>query len=461
MRPPAWYSPEKKEEARAWHEPLHCCILSLCLSHNRCVAVGTDGDNLDGCLQGLLEVVDVCLEGGGEIFLLAQVAQRCLPSWEFLIDGLPSFGVVGHFGGRHAVFGVGGADLDGVEAVEHIALHHDEVRDAVYHNGVLEGHEVNPTAAAVAARDGTKFVANAANLLARLVEEFHGEGARANARAVCLEDAEDVADGVGRHAETRADASARGRGGGDEGVRAVVDVEQRALCAFGQNGLALAQIAVDFVLRVAQLEFLHILDALHPLALLVCDVVVRKVEVAQDLLVAGLEGCVLGVEIVENIAHAQADACCLVAIRRADALARSANLGLSLGGLVGAVEHAVGGQDEVGAAADVQAVGELVARSLQFARFGHEEVGRNDAAVADNIDFAFVEDTRGNRTEHKFLALKDNGVASVGAAGEACHYVVSGREEIHYFTLAFVAEDDTEECINFSLCHFFLSIKNF
>ena len=100
------------------------------------------------------------------------------------------------------------------------------------------------------------------------------------------------------------------------------------------------------------------------------------------------------------------------------------------------------GQDEVGAAADVQALSERVAGILQFASLGHEEVGGNDAAVANDVDFTLVKDSGGDGAEHEFFAIEDDGVAGVRAARKACHYIVARSEIIHHFTFAFVAEDN-------------------
>ena len=99
------------------------------------------------------------------------------------------------------------------------------------------------------------------------------------------------------------------------------------------------------------------------------------------------------------------------------------------------------GQNEVSAAADVQAVGDGIACGFQFARLGHEQVGRNDATVADQIQFTGIEDTRGNRTEHKFLSVEDDGVSGIGAAGKARHQIVARSEIID--DLAFASSPNT------------------
>ena len=126
----------------------------------------------------------------------------------------------------------------------------------------------------------------------------------------------------------------------------------------------------------------------------------------------------------------------------ADALARGAHFVLALGSFVGAVEDAVCGQDQVSAGADVQAAFEVVAGSFQFAGLLHEKVGGDDAAVADDVQLALVEDARGDGAEHKLLAIEDDGVTGIGATGEAGYNVVFGGEDINDLTFSFVAEDD-------------------
>ena len=114
----------------------------------------------------------------------------------------------------------------------------------------------------------------------------------------------------------------------------------------------------------------------------------------------------------------------------------------------------------MGTAADVEAGGDVVAGGLEFAGFCHEEVGRDDATVAYDVDFAFIEDARRNGAQHEFLSVEDNCVAGVGTSGKAGDYIVARREEIHDLAFAFVAENNAQQGINFSLCHilFFLII---
>ena len=192
----------------SWAEPT-CGVLG---PDDGGFAVGTYRHDADGGAGGLLDVGDVVGKGTGELGFGAHLGEGRVPAGHFFVNGFPACRVVGHIGDGYAVFRVGGAYLDGLETVEHVALHHHEVRHAVDHDGVFEGYEVEPAAAAVAPRDGTVFIADVADGVAGLVEQLHGEGAASDTCAVCLEDAEDVADGVGSDTQTGAYAAAGGGG---------------------------------------------------------------------------------------------------------------------------------------------------------------------------------------------------------------------------------------------------------
>ena len=105
-------------------------------------------------------------------------------------------------------------------------------------------------------------------------------------------------------------------------------------------------------------------------------------------------GCVvLRFKVFEDVANSETYACCLVGVSRTNALAGRTYLILTLSSFVSAVEYAVSRQDEVCAATDVNTILEFVACIFEFARLSHKEVGRNHTPIADNVDFAFVEDT--------------------------------------------------------------------
>ena len=233
----------------------------------------------------------------------------------------------------------------------------------------------------------------------------------------------------------------------------MVNVEKRALCTFGKHILAFGECTVEFYFGIGEVELTHVVHAFEPLLLLFGNVVVRVVEVAQNLFVAGFQSFVFGFEAIEDVAHTKAHAGCFVAVSRTDALSCRTHLVLALGSFVSAVEHTMGRKNKMGALADVKALRKLVAGSFELVSLSHEKVGRNDAAVADDVYLSLVENARGNGTQHEFLTIEDDGVAGVGAACEASYYVVAGGEEVHHFALAFIAENDAKQGIYFSFSH--------
>ena len=155
-----------------------------------------------------------------------------------------------------------------------------------------------------------------------------------------------------------------------------------------------------------------------------------------------LESLIFLIEVLQDIANTQTCAARFLAVSGADALACSAYFVLALGCLVGTVQHSVGGQDEMCTLADVQTALEVVAGSLQLLGFLHEEVGSNDAAIANDVELAFIKDAARNAAEHKLLAFKDDGVSGVRSSGETRHDIILRCKHIYDFTFSFVAEYD-------------------
>lgn len=74
-----------------------------------------------------LEECDIIAEFLRELILAGKFRHIGLPAWQFLIDWLDALlDVVWEIVDFNAVLLVSHTGLDGIEAVEHIALHHDE-----------------------------------------------------------------------------------------------------------------------------------------------------------------------------------------------------------------------------------------------------------------------------------------------------------------------------------------------
>ena len=142
---------------------------------------------------------------------------------------------------------VGNASLDGIESVEHIALHHDQLGDAVHHDRILQGYEVDPATTALTACDCSILMTQVADGLARLIEQLRGERTSADTGAVSLHDTKDIADLIRTDAKTRASAGTDGIRRGDEGIAAEVDIEHRTLSTLAKHALAALQDVVDLM----------------------------------------------------------------------------------------------------------------------------------------------------------------------------------------------------------------------
>ena len=161
---------------------------------------------------------------------------------------------------------------------------------------------------------------------------------------------------------------------------------------------------------------------------------------------------------MQNIAYTQTYASSFVAVSGTDAFTRGTNLVLAFGSLVGTVEHAVRGQNQVSTTADVQTFGEFVTGSFQFVSLSHKEVGSNDATITNDIDFTLVENARGDGTEYELLSVENDGVSGIRSTGKTCHHVVTRCKVIYYFSFALISENDTKQGINFSFCHNYISM---
>ena len=168
---------------------------------------------------------------------------------------------------------------------------------------------------------------------------------------------------------------------------------------------------------------------------------------------AGLVGSILLFEVVEDVTYAQTVAAHLVSIGRANALTGGAYLVLALLCLVGSVEYAVGGHDEMCLLRNVQALTQLMAAGLQCLCLLHEEVGGEHDAIADNVYLATLEDARGDGAKNILLTFKLQGVSSIGTALETGYHIILRGQHVDHLTFSFVAPLESQQDINFTLIH--------
>ena len=228
--------------------------------------VRTNADNLDGGFEFLFQEDDIILELLGELVLGGELRHVGLPTRKGLVDRFDTtLDVIGEVAGLYTVYLIGGAGLDGVEAIEDIALHHDELGDTIDHDAVAQGYEVDPTTTTLTTGDCTILMAKVTDALARLVEQFGGEWTGTDTGAVGLHDAIDLANLIGANAQTGAGSCTDGVAGGDEGIGTEVYIEHGALSTLAEDGLASTQGFVDFVFGINQMELAEIIHSVEPL----------------------------------------------------------------------------------------------------------------------------------------------------------------------------------------------------
>src|SRR5690606_26977936 len=98
--------------------------------------------------------------------------------------------------------------------------------------GVLEARQIQPAAATRTTRDRAVLVTDVAQMLPELVIELGRERPTAHARRVGLGDAEHGVDTIWSDARANRGAAGDRAARRDEGVGAVIDVEQGPLRAF-------------------------------------------------------------------------------------------------------------------------------------------------------------------------------------------------------------------------------------
>ena len=327
------------------------------------------------------------------------------------------------------------------EGREHVELGQRERGDAVDPDREAERRQVEPAAAALAARHGAELAAELAHALLRLALDLGRERALADAGHVGLRDAEDLVDAV------RADAEADRRPGrdrarrGDERVRAVVEVEQRSLGALEEHVVAVAERAIDEERRVChvraqplrialvgvgdllEVERLDLVHALEP------DVLLRDREL--DLLAQDLR--------VEQVLHADPDPRRLVGVRRADAAAGGADLEVAELPLARAVEGDVPRHDQVRVAGEEHEAGGDVAASLEVVELVDHHARVDDAAGADRATPCPATMPDGICADLVRLAVDDDCVPCVRPTLVAADEVGVLGEQVDDLALALVA----------------------
>ena len=339
-----------------------------------------------------------------------------------------------------AVDVVGDADGDALEPGQHVELRHDEVGDAVDARRVAGDGGVVPAAAAGAARGGAELEAGLAQELARLVKELGRERAGTDARRVRLDDADDAVDAVRADAGARRGAAGGRVRGGDERIRAVVNIQHGGLTTLEQHRLAALERLVQHERRVGD----HGAQALGVRQQVVDDLVDRDRATVEHLheqvvlLVEGRLDLLTQDVLVEQILNTDAHPVDLVGVRRADAAPRRADLALAEEALGHLVEGAVVVRDDVRVGADQQ-LRHVDAAGAQRLELAEEHLDVDDDAVCDDRSDAVGQDSARQQVQRVLLVADDDGVAGVVAAVELDDVVDAPGEQVGGLALSFIA----------------------
>ena len=141
----------------------------------------------------------------------------------------------------------------------------------------------------------------------------------------------------------------------------------------------------------------------------------------------------------QQVDDAQAAARHLVFVGGADAAAGGADLLAAGRALSGQLDHAVVGQDDLGAVGDEELLVDCDAELAQLGHFAEEGDGIEHHAVADDAFAARAQHAAGNELQHEFLPANDDGVAGVVAARVTRHGAEPLAQHVHNLAFALVA----------------------
>ena len=165
------------------------------LSFDSSLTVWSERNDLDRNFQVVLHEADILLESLRKILFLAAACQILIPSLELSIYRCNlALGIEWELISLLTVNDIRCADLDGLERIEAVGLHHDEVGNAVDHHSLFQCYEVEPAASAWTSCHSSELMTDLADLLTCLIEKLGRERTAADTGTIGLENAIYVAD---------------------------------------------------------------------------------------------------------------------------------------------------------------------------------------------------------------------------------------------------------------------------
>ena len=343
--------------------------------------------------------------------------------------------------------GVTGADLHLVEPVEHVDLGQGDAGDPADRRRLAHQHRIEPAAAALAARDGAELMAAHAQPLAGFIVEFGRERTRSDARGVRLGDPQHEADRAWPQARSACRGARDGVGRGDEGIGAVVDVEQHALRTFEQDAASARALFAQH-LPHRRRELKHEFGNLAQIGNQSCAVDRRLAEPGAQRVVMRGQPVELGVELVEmrQIAHPDRTPAHLVLIGGADAAPRRPDLARTRRILAQRVEITVKRQDQRAIVGDVQGIGsDGHALRQQLLDLCLQRPGIEHDAITDNAGRA-TDDTGGQQRQLVHRLPHDQRVTGIMSALKSDDDIGALGEPVDDLSLALVTPLGADHC---------------
>jgi len=135
----------------------------------------------------------------------------------------------------------------------------------------------------------------------------------------------------------------------------------------------------------------------------------------------------------------------LVLVCWADAAAGGSDGLAARCGLGGELNHAVVGEDDLGAVGDEELVVDGEASFAELAYLVEESRGVQHDSVADDAFAAGTEDAAGNKLQNELPTVNDDGVAGVMAASVSSDNGKLFREDVDDLAFTFIAPLGSEE----------------
>ena len=220
----------------------------------------------------------------------------------------------------------------------------------------------------------------------------------------------------------------------------MVDIEQRCLRALEQDRFALLEHVVEQKRTLADVRAETLCVGAELVPQLV-DRVGGQIEELLELRIDAIEcdaAAFAEDALIEQVLHAQTDACHLILVARADAPLGGADVVLAQALLERTVEIAVIGHDDMSVAGDLEILGRN-ALVLEHIDLFDEHLGVDDHAVANDRRDVLVHDARRDEVQAELLVTAYDGMAGVVAALVAHNTIELGRYEVANLTFAFVS----------------------